>query len=179
MTVWLCPHAKAQNNDSTQSLRLINGLKSIGILEVKEDFGDFVKVDDHYWNKEVAPFVGEQYTKSCDHCKRLSMQCHKFLTNTVICIYCHYSKLPCKVNGIPETLNAFEGALNTLVQHADSIEDIIVNYMASINALTQLNGLQVLARCLRECTNFDDKDEAPDDVAEGVTGPSKKKGKLG
>ncbi len=37
-----------------------NGLKSIGVLEVEEDFGDFVKVDGHYWNKEVAPFVGER-----------------------------------------------------------------------------------------------------------------------
>ncbi|PBK88658.1 hypothetical protein ARMGADRAFT_1084218, partial [Armillaria gallica] len=179
-----------------------DGLKSIGVLEVEEDFGAFVKVDGRYWNKEVAPFVGERYTEPCDHCKRLSMQCRKFLTNTVICVRCHYSKLPCKVNGVPalnpinhyrpksyQTLNAFEGALDTLAQHADSIEDIVVNYMASINALTQLNGLWVQARRFRECANFDDnaedggegdEDEAPDDVAEGVSGPSKKKkGKLG
>ncbi len=95
-----------------------NGLKSIGVLEVKEDLGEFVKVDGRYWNKEVAPFVGEQvsnislfsiqpltwcfqYTAPCDHCKRLGMQCCKFLTNTVICVHCHYSKLPCKVNGVP------------------------------------------------------------------------------
>ncbi len=76
-----------------------------------------------------------------------------------------------------ETLNAFEGALDTLVQHADSIEDIIVNYMASLNALTQLNGLQVQARHLRKCANFDedDDDETPEEVAEGVVGPSKKR----
>ncbi|PBK80350.1 hypothetical protein ARMGADRAFT_1092316 [Armillaria gallica] len=175
-----------------------DGLKSIGVLEVEEDFGAFVKVDGHYWNKEVTPF----YTEPCDHCKRLSTQCRKFLTNTVICMRCHYSKLPCKVNSVPalnpinhyrpksyQTLNAFEGALDTLAQHADSIEDIIINYMASINALTQLNGLRVQARRLRECANFDDnaedggegdEDEAPDDVAEGVPGPSKKKkGKSG
>ncbi|PBK78954.1 hypothetical protein ARMGADRAFT_1041150, partial [Armillaria gallica] len=78
-----------------------DGLKSIGVLEVEEDFGTFVKVDGRYWNKEVAPFVGERYTEPCDHCKRLSMQCRKFLTNTVICMRCHYSKLPCKVNGVP------------------------------------------------------------------------------
>ncbi|KAK0244873.1 hypothetical protein EDD85DRAFT_946177 [Armillaria nabsnona] len=83
-----------------------NGLKSIGVLEVEEDFGNFMKVDGHYWNKEVAPFVGERYTK-------------------------------------PYTLNAFEGALDTLAQHADSIEDIVVNYMAGLNVLTQLNGLQI------------------------------------
>ncbi|PBK81125.1 hypothetical protein ARMGADRAFT_1091544 [Armillaria gallica] len=88
-----------------------------------------------------------------------------------------------------EALNAFEGALDTLAQHADSIEDIVVNYMAGINTLTQLNGLQVQAGRLRECADFDDnaedggegdEDEVPDDVAEGVSGPSKKKkGKSG
>ncbi|PBK83042.1 hypothetical protein ARMGADRAFT_1089791 [Armillaria gallica] len=122
-----------------------DGLKSIGVLEVEEDFGAFVKVDGRYWNKEVAPFV--------------------------------------------ETLNVFEGALDTLAQHADSIEDIVINYMASTNTLTQLNGLRVQARRLHKCANFDDnaedggegdEDEAPDDVAEGVSGPSKKKkGKSG
>ncbi len=87
------------------------------------------------------------------------------------------------------TLNTFEGALNTLAQHADSIEDIIVNYMAGLNALTQLNGLQVQAGRLRECASFDgdaadgdrdedaadDNDEALEEVAKGVAGPSTKK----
>ena len=41
-----------------------NGLKSIGVLEVEEDFGDFVKVDGHYWNKEVTPFVGERVSNA-------------------------------------------------------------------------------------------------------------------
>ncbi len=81
-----------------------------------------------------------------------------------------------------ETLNAFEGALDTLAQHADSIEDIVVNYMAGLNALTQLNGLRVQAGHLRECANFDegdanedDDDEAPEEVDEGVAGPFTKK----
>ncbi|KAK0215300.1 hypothetical protein EDD85DRAFT_962779 [Armillaria nabsnona] len=171
-----------------------NGLKSIGVFEVEEDFGNFVKVDGRYWNKEVAPFVGEQYTEPCDHCRRLGMQCRKFLTNTVICVCCHYSKLPCKVNGIP-ALNpinhyrpkSYHGALDTLAQHANSIEDIVVNYMAGLNALVQLNSLRAQAGCLHECatfdendTNEDDNNEAPEDVTEGVAGPSKKKkGKLG
>ena len=42
-----------------------NGLKSIGVVEVEEDFGDFVKVDGRYWNKEVAPFVGERVSNVC------------------------------------------------------------------------------------------------------------------
>ncbi|KAK0238228.1 hypothetical protein EDD85DRAFT_790268 [Armillaria nabsnona] len=130
-----------------------NSLKSIGVLEVEEDFGNFVKVDGRYWNKEVAPFMGERYTEPCDH----------------------------------YTLNAFEGALATLAQHANSIEDIIVNYMAGLNVLSQLNGLRVQAGRLRECATFDESDadedddaaednnEAPEDVAEGVAGPSRKR----
>ncbi len=51
--------------------------------------------------------------------------------------------------------------------------------MAGLNALTQLNGLQVQARHLRECANFDDadddNDDVPEEVTEGVAGPSKKR----
>ncbi|PBK97577.1 hypothetical protein ARMGADRAFT_1076054 [Armillaria gallica] len=162
-----------------------NGLKSIGVLEVEENFGAFVKVDGRYWNKEVAPFVGERYTAPCDHCKRLGTQCRKFLTNTVICVRCHYSKLPCKVNGVPalnpidhyrpksyQTLNAFEGALDTLAQHADSIEDSIVNYMAGINVLSQLNGLRVQAGHLRECAVYNGEADAVDGDNDGKDGDS-------
>ncbi|SJL16890.1 uncharacterized protein ARMOST_20420 [Armillaria ostoyae] len=176
-----------------------SGLESIGALEVEVDFGDFVQVDGCYWNKEVAPFVGERYTESCDHCKRLGTQCRKFLTNTVICVRCHYAKLPCKVKGIAalnplshyrpksyRNLNAFTGALDTLDQHADALEDQIISYMAGLNVLTQINGLRVQAGCLRECAVYnggsdeedgsdgDDEDEV-EVVPEGVAGPSKKK----
>ncbi|KAK0445255.1 hypothetical protein EV421DRAFT_1734929 [Armillaria borealis] len=176
-----------------------NGIKSISALVVERDFGDFVEVDKAYWNKEVAPFVGEQYTEGCDHCKCLGMQCRKFLTNTVICVRCHYSKLPCKVKGIlalnplshyrPNSyrnLNTFQGALDTLDQHADALEDQIISYLAGLNALTQLNGLRVQAGRLRKCAVYNEEgnedngskgdDEDEDEVvAEGVTGPSKKK----
>ncbi|PBK92553.1 hypothetical protein ARMGADRAFT_1080615, partial [Armillaria gallica] len=37
-----------------------NGIKTIGVLAVDKDFGDFIEVDKAYWNKEVAPFVGER-----------------------------------------------------------------------------------------------------------------------
>ncbi len=37
-----------------------NGTKSIGVLVVDKDFGDFVEVDNSYWSKAVAPFVGER-----------------------------------------------------------------------------------------------------------------------
>ncbi len=36
-----------------------NGIKTIGILTIDKDFGEFIEVDKAYWNKEVAPFVGE------------------------------------------------------------------------------------------------------------------------
>ncbi|SJL14680.1 uncharacterized protein ARMOST_18145 [Armillaria ostoyae] len=178
-----------------------NGIKNIGVLTVDRDFGDFVEVDEGYWNKEVAPFVGERYTEGCDHCKRLGTQCRKFLTNTVICVRCHYSKLPCKVKGIPalnplshycpksyQNLNAFEGALDTLDQHADALEDQIISYMAGLNILTQLNGLRVQAGRLRECAVYNggsdeedgsDSDDDDEVVAEGVAGPSQKKSKSG
>ncbi|KAK0472847.1 hypothetical protein IW261DRAFT_1424003 [Armillaria novae-zelandiae] len=35
-----------------------NGIAHIGVLEVEEDYGRFVKVDSRLWNKEVAVFVG-------------------------------------------------------------------------------------------------------------------------
>ncbi len=41
-----------------------NGVKSIGVLVVDKDFGNFVEVDKSYWSKEVAPFVGERVSVS-------------------------------------------------------------------------------------------------------------------
>ncbi|PBK79253.1 hypothetical protein ARMGADRAFT_1093332, partial [Armillaria gallica] len=77
-----------------------HGIKSISVLKVDNDFGEFVEVDKSYWSKAVAPFVGERYTTACDHCWRLGTQCRKLLTHTVKCVRCHYSKLPCKVDGV-------------------------------------------------------------------------------
>ncbi|KAK0216730.1 hypothetical protein EDD85DRAFT_798164 [Armillaria nabsnona] len=37
-----------------------NGMKSISILKVNKDFGDFMQVDESYWSKAVALFVGER-----------------------------------------------------------------------------------------------------------------------
>ncbi len=37
-----------------------NSVKSIGMLIVDKDFGDFVEIDKSYWSKAVAPFMGEQ-----------------------------------------------------------------------------------------------------------------------
>ncbi|KAK0482170.1 hypothetical protein IW261DRAFT_1417784 [Armillaria novae-zelandiae] len=64
---------------------VIDGLKTIGVLVVSRDFGDFVEVDKVLWNKKVAPFVGEQYVQPCDQCSRKKTQCRKFLTNLVLC----------------------------------------------------------------------------------------------
>ncbi|KAK0492546.1 hypothetical protein EDD18DRAFT_1357811 [Armillaria luteobubalina] len=180
-----------------------NGLKSIGVLVVSRDFGDFVEVDKALWNKRIAPFVGEQYVKSCDQCHRKKTQCRKFLTNSVICIRCHYAKLPCLVNGTKalnplqhyrpkayESIDAFQSSMDTLSQHTSALEDIVVNYMAGIDAMTQLQGLRTQIGHLRECLGADtrvedvveeDDDEVfqVDDVAEGEPGPSRKRKRSG
>ncbi|KAK0465693.1 hypothetical protein IW261DRAFT_1574907 [Armillaria novae-zelandiae] len=69
-----------------------DGLKNIGVLVVSRDFGQFVEVDDALWNKSVAPFVGELYIQPCDQCKCKGTQCRKFLTNSVLCVRCHYGE---------------------------------------------------------------------------------------
>ncbi|KAK0477662.1 hypothetical protein IW261DRAFT_1566004 [Armillaria novae-zelandiae] len=140
------------------------GIKSIGVLVVDKDFGQFVEVDKAFWNKEVAPFMGEQYVDPCDQCRHKGMQCHKFLTHTVICVCCHYSKSSCHVDKVPalnpichyhlksfETVDAFQGALDMLDQHFDAIEDLVLHFLSGANVLSQLNGLHIQSSCLHEC----------------------------
>ncbi|KAK0476514.1 hypothetical protein IW261DRAFT_1421806 [Armillaria novae-zelandiae] len=175
-----------------------DGLKNIRVLVVSRDFGQFIEVDDALWNKSVAPFVGELYVQPCDQCKHKGTQCHKFLTNSVLCVHCHYGKLPCQVNKVAmlnpihhyrpkayETINTFESSMDTLTQHANALEDIVVNYMAGLDTMTQLQGLRTQIGHLRECLGSntgveevaEDDDGAGsdvDDVAEGEAGPSQK-----
>ncbi|KAK0215162.1 hypothetical protein EDD85DRAFT_962890 [Armillaria nabsnona] len=77
---------------STKEIK--NGIKSIGILKVEKDFGNFVQVDGRYWNKDVALFVGERDTDPCDTCRHRGSHCHKLLTHTVICVRCHHGDEP-------------------------------------------------------------------------------------
>ncbi|KAK0491745.1 hypothetical protein EDD18DRAFT_1416066 [Armillaria luteobubalina] len=180
-----------------------NGLKSIGVLVVSRDFGEFVEVDKALWNKKIAPFVGEQYVKPCDSCHRKKTQCRKFLTNSVICIRCHYAKLPCLVNGTKalnplrhyrpqeyESINAFESAMTTLDQHTTALEDIVINFMAGVDALSHLQGVRAQIGQLRHSLGADtrveevveDEDEEgydADKVAEGEPGPSRKRKRSG
>ncbi len=88
---------------------------------------------------------------------------------------------------VSETFNAFLAALDTLGQHADSIEDILLNYLSGINVLGHVAGLRLQASRIRACAVADgivdeecDEDEdaaseVPDDDAEGVAEPSKKR----
>ncbi len=69
------------------------------------------------------------------------------------------------------------------------IEDSLVNYLSGINALAHMTGLRVQASLLRQCAVADgeleaqdgddeaegEEDEVPEDVPEGVAGPSKKR----
>ncbi len=78
-------------------------------------------------------------------------------------------------------------ALDTLGQYADSIKDILLNYLSGINVLGHVAGLCLQASRIRTCAVADgivdeegDEDEdaeseVPDNVAEGVAGPSKKR----
>ncbi|KAK0476526.1 hypothetical protein EDD18DRAFT_1366405 [Armillaria luteobubalina] len=180
-----------------------NGLKSIGVLVVSKDFGDFVEVDKALWNKKVAPFIGEQYVKQCDQCYRKKTQCRKFLTNSIICIQCHYTKLPCLVNGTKalnplahyrpkeyKSINAFESAMTTLSQHVDALEDVVINFMAGVDALSHLQGVRAQIGQLREGLSIDtqvedvvdeenDEGFGADEVSEGEPGPSKKRKRSG
>ncbi|KAK0222657.1 hypothetical protein EDD85DRAFT_796187 [Armillaria nabsnona] len=170
---------------------LKNGIESIGVLKVDKDFGDFVEVDNRYWSKSVAPFVGERYMTACDHCRRLGTQCRKLLTHTVKC-------LPCKVNGVPalnpvahyrsqgyDAVNAFEAAVNAIEANNTAIAAITQQFLVGLNVIAHTDSIRAQTFNLRGCLtpvdedNDDDadlasEDEAPDDVLEGITGPSKK-----
>ncbi len=56
---------------------------------------------------------------------------------------------------VSETLNAFLATLDTLGQHADSIKDILLNYLSSINVLGHVAGLHLQASHICECAVAD------------------------
>ncbi|KAK0487189.1 hypothetical protein IW261DRAFT_1414930 [Armillaria novae-zelandiae] len=134
---------------------IVNGLKSIGVLVVSRDFGNFVEVDKALWNKKVALFIGEQEDMMPQFLDEL------------------------------ESINAFKSAMTTLTQHANNLEDVIVNYLAGLDAMSQLQGLQTQISHLRECLGSDTRVEEvveednnkgynAGEVAEGEAGPSRK-----
>ncbi|KAK0183742.1 hypothetical protein F5146DRAFT_1147230 [Armillaria mellea] len=125
-----------------------DGIKSIGVLVVEEDLGDFVKVDGQLWNKQYStPFI---------------------------CVRCHYAKQPCTVDGIPALslvdqycpqgsydINAFASALNTLEQNNQAITSHTQQYMTDKDSMD----------------NSDGADNEDDEVTKRKAGPSKKKSK--
>ncbi|PBK91175.1 hypothetical protein ARMGADRAFT_1081946 [Armillaria gallica] len=163
-----------------------HGIKSIGILKVDKNFGEFMEVDKSYWSKAVALFIGEWYTTAFK------------------CMHCHYSKLPCKVNGIPalnpikhyhpkgsDAVNTFEATVNAIEANNAAIATITQQYLAGLSVFAHTDNIHAqtfhLHRCLApieenedDHNSEDEEYEAPDDVAEGVAGSSKKrKVKLG
>ncbi|SJL08191.1 uncharacterized protein ARMOST_11554 [Armillaria ostoyae] len=175
-----------------------DGLKNIGVLVVKEDYGKFVNVDGRYWNKEVAPFVGERYTEPCDTCRRRSTHCRKLLTHTVICVRCHYAKQPCEVDGEValnpvlhyrpqgyKAINTFESALNAIEVNNATITSLTQQFLAGLNVLSHTESIRVQSSRLRECLNpveevvEEEDDSEVEEVIEEVAGPSKKKAKSG
>ncbi|KAK0462749.1 hypothetical protein IW261DRAFT_1576248 [Armillaria novae-zelandiae] len=160
-------------------MAIINGLKTIGVLVVSWDFGDFVEVDKVLWNKKVAPFI-----------VHAALQPVFSQEDTVLKVLNELGTVPA-LNPLRHyrpkeytSLNAFEGAIDTLAQHATALEDLILNYLAGLDAMSQLQGLCTQIGHLRKCLGSDsrvgeiaeddDKGYAVDEVAEGDTGPSKK-----
>ncbi len=129
---------------------------------------------------------------------------------------CHYSKLPCKVNGVAtlnpinhyrprgygnsfsplffcadfspfiDAVNSFEGALNAIEANNAAISEITQQYLAGLSVLAHTDNIHAQAFNLRGCLTpveeeeeeadgEDEEDEAPSDVAEGESGPSKKR----
>ncbi|SJL17303.1 uncharacterized protein ARMOST_20852 [Armillaria ostoyae] len=144
-----------------------DGLKSISVLVVKEDYGKFVNVDGRYWNKEVTPFVGECYTEPCD---------------TLICAHCHYAKQPCKVDGKValnpvshyrlkgyKAINTFESALNAIEVNNATVTSLVQQFLAGLNVLSHTESIRIQSLCLHECLN------PVKEITEGVVGLSMKK----
>ncbi|KAK0471093.1 hypothetical protein IW261DRAFT_1671260 [Armillaria novae-zelandiae] len=144
---------------------LANGIAHIGVLEVEEDYGRFVKVDGRLWNKEVAVFVGEWYSKPCDQCKSRGTHCRKFLTHTSICVHCHYSKAPCTVNGdnvlnpidhLPskshylQEVSSFGPTLKVVAQKAESMISKIRQFLAGLDILEDAQVVQDQVASLRQ-----------------------------
>ncbi|PBK89505.1 hypothetical protein ARMGADRAFT_1083492 [Armillaria gallica] len=177
------PATKKLKSKDRQAIK--DGIKSIGVLKVDKDFGNFVQVDGRYWSKDIA--------------LRHNSHCHKLLTHMVICVHCHYAKQPCKVDGKAalnplthyhpkdyDSINTFESILNAIDVNNEAILSITQQYLSGLNIQAHSESIRIQMLRLRECLDpvekdeedndgKDDDDEAPDDVAEGESGPSKKR----
>ncbi|PBK62358.1 hypothetical protein ARMSODRAFT_980815 [Armillaria solidipes] len=139
-----------------------NGIESIGILKVDKDFGKFIEVDGCYWNKDVAPFVGERVDGEA----------------SLNLVY-HY-----RPKGY-DMINMFESALNTIEINNAAISSIAQQYLAGLNVSAHSESIRIQMSHLRECLNpiekvVEEEDNGDEDVevevvAKGVVGPSKKK----
>ncbi|KAK0468646.1 hypothetical protein IW261DRAFT_1573596 [Armillaria novae-zelandiae] len=103
---------------------LANGIAHIGVLEVEEDYGRFVKVDGHLWNKEVVVFVGEWYSKPCDQCKSRGMHCQE--------------------------VSSFRPTLEVVAQKAKSMISKIRQFLAGLDILEDAQVVQDQVASLRQ-----------------------------
>ncbi|KAG7447860.1 uncharacterized protein BT62DRAFT_930900 [Guyanagaster necrorhizus] len=153
-----------------------NGITSIGVVKVEADFGEFVQVDNRYWHKEVAAFIGERYSKPCDQCKRRRTQCRKLLTYTVICARCHYAKRPCTIDGEVSlnpvdyyrpsgatSSNTFEGVIAAIEQNNNTIDSVIQQYLSGLSVLSYTDNVRAQLSCLRECLSPGDGEDKGED----------------
>ncbi|PBK89133.1 hypothetical protein ARMGADRAFT_1084215 [Armillaria gallica] len=144
-----------------------NGIKSVGVLKVDQDFSKFVEVDQSYWSKAVTPFVGERV----DGVATLNPVEH------------YHPKRS-------DAVNTFEAAVNAIEANSAAITVITQQFLAGLDIIVHTDNIRAQTFQLRGCLAPVEEDEefadeelenkAPDDVAEGIAGPSqKKKGKSG
>ncbi len=86
-----------------------------------------------------------------------------------------------------DVVNTFEATLNTIKANNAEITAITQQYLVGLSILTHTNNIRAQASCLCRCLDpiKDEEDEehdgeesdneAPNNVAEGVSGPSKKR----
>ncbi|KAK0474422.1 hypothetical protein IW261DRAFT_1423002 [Armillaria novae-zelandiae] len=100
-----------------------NGIQTIGLLLVQEDYGKFVKVDNHLWNKDVVLFVGEH---SCtvnqqivlnpvDHLSMTSnVEVNQHISNSLDFVDTQISSIRSKTQHFLTNLNILEDVHNIL-----------------------------------------------------------------
>ncbi|PBK80343.1 hypothetical protein ARMGADRAFT_1092290 [Armillaria gallica] len=146
-----------------------NSIKSIGVLKVDNDFGEFVEIDGSYWSKAIAPFVGD-------------IPLPVTIVNGVVALNPIEHYRPKGSNAV----NTFEAALNAIEANNAAIAEITQQYLADLSLFVHTDNIRAQASRLHGCldsieegedNNNDEseEDEAPDDVAEGESGPSKKR----
>ncbi|KAK0439711.1 uncharacterized protein EV420DRAFT_1752849 [Desarmillaria tabescens] len=168
---------------------------SMGVLMLSKDFGSHVEVDGRLWAADIAPFVLEAYSYSCDRCKKAGTHCRALQRSGCVCARCVYTKSACTFNGKkllcpripyrpdPVQYDAIVGARNLIAQHMDAIARIISDIFRASNLQEHVDGLrdcvnslwgaEALAEVMAEDEGIEDTEAVVDEeVDEDGAGPS-------